>query len=98
MIGKLLVSALDWEGVVKKARRALDEFYIEGIVSNLPLHREIVRDEDFIAGIFTTSYLDKKMDIFNLKAVDSQAEEEKKVGYITKLIASIKEHKLNVRS
>ncbi len=98
MIGKLIVSSLDWEGAVKKARRALDEFYIEGIVSNLPLHREIVRDEDFIAGRFNTSYLDKKMDLFNLKAVDSQAEEEKKVEYITKLMASIKANKLNVRN
>lgn len=98
MIGKLIVTSLDWEGAVKKARRALDEFYIEGIVSNLSLHREIVRDEDFISGHFTTNYLDKKMELFNLKAVDTQAEEEKKVGYIAKLIASIKEHKINVRS
>lgn len=98
MIGKLIVSALDWEGAVKKARRALDEFYIEGVVSNIPLHREIVRDKDFIDGYFTTNFLDKKMELFNLKAVDSQADEEKKVEYISKLIASIKEHKINVRS
>lgn len=98
MIGKLIVSALDWEGAVKKARRALDEFYIEGVVSNIPLHREIVRDKDFIDGYFTTNFLDKKMELFNLKAVDSQADEEKKVEYITKLIASIKENKINVRS
>ena len=98
MIGKLIVTSLDWEGAVKKARRALDEFYIEGVVSNIPLHREIVRDKDFIDGNFNTGYLDKKMDMFNLNAGNAQADEEKKIGYITKLIASIKEHKLNVRS
>ena len=98
MIGKLIVWSLDWEGAVKKARRALDEFYIEGVVSNIPLHREIVRDKDFIAGNFTTGYLEKKMELFNLKAVDAQADEEKKVGYIAKLIASIKENKINVRN
>ncbi len=98
MIGKLIVWSLDWEGAVKKARRALDEFYIEGVVSNIPLHREIVRDKDFIAGYFTTGYLEKKMELFNLKAVDAQADEEKKIGYIAKLIASIKENKIKVRS
>lgn len=98
MIGKLIVTSLNWEGAVKKARRALDEFYIEGVVSNIPLHREIVRDKDFIDGNFNTGYLDKKMEMFNLNAGNAQADEEKKVGYITKLIASIKEHKLNVRS
>jgi pyruvate carboxylase subunit A len=47
MVGKLIVWALDWEGAVKKAKRALDEFYIEGFPTNIPLHREIVRDARF---------------------------------------------------
>ena len=32
MVGKLIVWAIDWEGCVKKAKRALDEFYIEGFL------------------------------------------------------------------
>ena len=41
MVGKLIVWALDWEGAVQKAKRALDEFYIEGFPTNIPLHREL---------------------------------------------------------
>ncbi len=62
MVGKLIVWALDWPGVVNKARRALDEFIVGGIPTNIPLHRKIVRDLDFIEGKFNTTYLDKKLD------------------------------------
>ena len=97
MVGKLIVWALDWEGAVKKASRALDEFYIDGVTTNLSLHREIVKDADFIAGKLDTSYLDKKMELFNLNATKSIAKEEEKTSFIANLINKIKEHKLVTR-
>ncbi|OHD97695.1 MAG: acetyl-CoA carboxylase biotin carboxylase subunit [Sulfurimonas sp. RIFCSPLOWO2_02_FULL_36_28] len=97
MVGKLIVWALDWEGAVKKASRALDEFYVEGVITNIPLHREIVKDADFIAGKLDTSYLDKKMELFNLNATKSIEKEEEKTSFITNLINKIKEHKLITR-
>lgn len=97
MIGKLVVWALDWEGAVKKASRALDEFYIEGIPTNIALHREIVKDADFLAGGLRTSYLDKKMEIFNLKVIDSLAQENKKISDITDMLEKIKSQKINIR-
>jgi len=97
MVGKLIVWALDWDGAVKKARRALDEFYIEGLPTNIPLHREIVRDLDFIKGKLDTSYLDKKLEKFNLDAINHIEEEEKKMKNITNLLEKIKEKKVSVR-
>jgi len=97
MVGKLIVWALDWEGAVKKARRALDEFYIEGLPTNIPLHREIVRDLDFIEGKLDTSYLDKKLEKFNMDAIDHIQEEEEKMKNIAQLIEQIKKNKINVR-
>ena len=58
MLGKLIVWALDWEGAVKKARRALDEYNIDGLKTNIPLHREIVKNSDFKEGKFNTGFLD----------------------------------------
>ena len=98
MIGKLIVSALDWEGVVKKARRALDEYNIDGLKTNISLHREIVRDEDFKAGRFNTGYLDSKMGQFNMSAKSSLEEEKKKISFLASMIKKIKEHKLITRS
>ncbi|MBU0631649.1 acetyl-CoA carboxylase biotin carboxylase subunit [bacterium] len=97
MIGKLIVWGLDWKGAVKKAKRALDEFFIEGISTNIPLHRAIVRDLDFIDGKFDTSYLDHKLDKFNLDAINNIEEEEQKMAQISKLIDTIKHHNINVR-
>lgn len=98
MIGKLIVSALDWEGAVKKARRALDEYNIEGFATNISLHREIVRDADFQAGIFNTSYLDTKMANFNLSTKSILEEERQRSSMLVNLIQKIKEHKLITRS
>ncbi len=97
MIGKLIVWGLDWEGTVRKARRALDEFYIQGLPTNIPLHREIVRDIDFIEGNIDTSYLEKKLDKFNMDAINHIEEEEKKMKNITQLLKSIKEKNVSVR-
>ena len=97
MIGKLIVWSLTWEGAVKKAKRALDEFYIEGFPTNIPLHREIVRDADFIAGTFNTSYLDKKMEIFTLNSEDNIKKEEEKIANIVKLMETINKNKLKIK-
>lgn len=97
MIGKLIVSALTWEDVVRKARRALDEFLIEGIPTNVPLHRQIVRDQDFIEGKLDTGYLDTKLSHFNLEAIHNMDDEEAKMKQIQSIINVIKANNINVR-
>ena len=97
MITKLIVWSLDWKGAVNKARRALDEFIIRGVSSNIPLHRQIVRDKDFIDGVFDTGYLDKKLSHFSLHAIDDIEQETKKMQNIIKVIESIKKNNLKVR-
>jgi pyruvate carboxylase subunit A len=97
MIGKLIVWSLDWEGAVKKAKRALDEFYIEGFPTNIALHRQIVRDVDFIAGNLDTGYLDKKLDIFKLGEQKSIKEEESKIAKIMAFIKKLKVNNIKVK-
>jgi len=90
MIGKLIIVGLDWDGVVRKARRALDEFIISGIPTNIPLHRQIMRDEDFKEGIFNTTYLDKKLSTFTLDAIIDIEEDETKNEHIAAIVAALK--------
>jgi pyruvate carboxylase subunit A len=97
MVGKLIVWALDWEGAVKKARRALDEYYIEGFPTNITLHREIVKDQDFLEGKLDTRYLDMKLETFNLGSQSSLQEEEEKMQKIHDLVETIKTKKIKVR-
>ena len=97
MLGKLIVWALDWEGAVKKAKRALDEFHIEGIPTNIPLHRDIVRDEDFKQGRLDTSYLDQKLENFDLSQISYATLEEERLTKVKELIALIEKNNIEVR-
>ena len=97
MIGKLIIWGLTWEDAVRKARRALDEFIIEGIPTNIALHRQIVRDQDFIDGTLDTGYLDSKLQHFNLDAIHNMEDEEAKMQHIEQVIAAINAKKLTVR-
>lgn len=97
MIGKLIVSGLTWEDAVRKAQRALDEFLIEGVPTNVPLHRQIVLDQDFIDGKLDTGYLDTKLGTFNLEAIHNMDDEEAKMKQVQGIINAIKANNLNVR-
>jgi pyruvate carboxylase subunit A len=86
MVAKLIVWALDWDGVIRKARRALDEYYIEGIKTNIPLHRSIVENEVFQEGRFTTAFLDDVLDEFVIMSKLAPKEDESATSFVTSLI------------
>jgi acetyl-CoA/propionyl-CoA carboxylase biotin carboxyl carrier protein len=48
MMAKLIVTAPTRQAALRRARRALDEFVIDGVASVLPFHRAVLRDEDYI--------------------------------------------------
>jgi len=50
MLAKLIVTGPTREIAIRRARRALDEFALEGIASVLPFHRAVLRDSDFTGG------------------------------------------------
>ena len=93
MIGKLIVTGLDWDSVVRKSRRALDEFIIAGIPTNIPLHREIVRDQDFKDGLFNTTYLDKKLPTFTMEVIQHIDEDDEKYAKVAAIATAIKLNK-----
>lgn len=58
MIAKLIVSAPSREEAIKRMRRALEEFIIEGIHTTVPYHLQLMDDENFRRGKFNTHYLE----------------------------------------
>lgn len=48
MLAKLIVHGGTREEALARARRALDEFHVEGLATVIPFHRAIVRDPAFI--------------------------------------------------
>jgi acetyl-CoA carboxylase biotin carboxylase subunit len=59
MIGKLLVHAPTREEAIVRMRRALDEYDIGGVHTNLALHRRILRNAYFVRGEYSTRFLDE---------------------------------------
>lgn len=58
MIAKLIVTARTREEVIVRMKRALQEFYIEGIKTTIPFHIKLMDDEQFKSGVFTTKFLE----------------------------------------
>ena len=56
MISKLITVAQTREEAILKMERALDEYYIEGIKTTIPFHKQLMKDEKFRSGNFTTSF------------------------------------------
>jgi acetyl-CoA carboxylase biotin carboxylase subunit len=59
MIAKLIAYGRDRPEALARMRRGLDEFVIEGIHSNIPLHRRILDNPDFQKGPVSTRFLDR---------------------------------------
>ncbi len=57
MIAKLAVWGRTRDEAIDRLRRALDEYQVAGITTTLPFFREVVRDEEFIAGRLDTGFI-----------------------------------------
>jgi acetyl-CoA carboxylase biotin carboxylase subunit len=60
MIGKLIVHGKDRQEALCKMRRALGEFIIEGVDTNIDFQFKIVNNKNFIKGNFDTSFISKE--------------------------------------
>ena len=59
LIAKLVVHAPTRAEAIKKMARALEEFRLGGIKTNIPLLSEIMKDHDFIAGNIDIDFLSR---------------------------------------
>ncbi len=58
MIGKLIAIAQTRDEAISTMARALSEYVIEGIKTTIPFHQQLMRNEDFRQGNFTTKFLE----------------------------------------
>jgi acetyl-CoA carboxylase biotin carboxylase subunit len=49
------------ENTIRRMRRALDEFVIDGIKTTIPFHRQVMENEAFIKGDVRTDFIEKNM-------------------------------------
>ena len=59
MIAKLIVWGFTREGAMRRLRRALEEFVVDGIKTTVPLHQALVHDPEFQKGDYTIKWLEE---------------------------------------
>ena len=59
MVAKLMTYGRDRNESIARMRRCLDVMVVEGIKTNISLHRRIMDDADFIAGRLTTRFMER---------------------------------------
>jgi pyruvate carboxylase len=60
MLVKLTCRGRDFATAVRRARRAVAEFRIRGISTNIPFLQAVLEDPDFVDGWVTTSFIDER--------------------------------------
>jgi len=58
MIAKIIAVARTRKEAIDTMSRALSEYVIEGVKTTIPFHQQLMRNEDFIKGNFTTKFLE----------------------------------------
>jgi len=76
MISKLVVWGEDRAAAVARMRRALDEYQVRGIETNLPFHRRCVRHPSFLEGEFDTGFIAREHARLVPSAADAEGELE----------------------
>jgi acetyl-CoA carboxylase biotin carboxylase subunit len=61
MVGKLIAYGATREQAIARMRIALSEMVVEGILTNLPLHRDLLNDTRFLRGGVSIHYLEQKL-------------------------------------
>ncbi len=59
MVAKLIVWGKTRKEAISRMKRALSEFFVEGIKTTIPFHIEVFKNPTFLSGQYTTHFVDK---------------------------------------
>ena len=68
MLVKLTCRGRDFSAAVRRARRAVAEFRIRGVSTNIPFLAAVLDDPDFQAGRITTSFIDERPQLMTARS------------------------------
>jgi acetyl-CoA carboxylase biotin carboxylase subunit len=58
MVAKLITTARTREEAIKKMKRALNEFIVEGVKTTIPFQRQLMDHPDYLSGNYTTKFME----------------------------------------
>lgn len=72
LLAKLTCRGRTFDAAVQKARRAVGEFNVAGVATNLPFLRAVLDEPDFTAGRATTSFIETHPWLLTARSVDDR--------------------------
>ena len=92
LISKLIVHEVTREDTITRMKRALEEYRVIGIRTNIPFHQALLLHPDFLAGEFDTQFVQ------NGSLPESTTEQDQSLPEIAALSAVLATHKLTQQS
>jgi acetyl-CoA/propionyl-CoA carboxylase biotin carboxyl carrier protein len=68
LFAKLIVRGVDRADALRRLRRALAEFRIEGVATTLPFYRALLDEEVFVSGDYTTGFVAERLGGMEIEA------------------------------
>jgi pyruvate carboxylase subunit A len=65
MCAKLIVWTLDWDSVIERGLRALDDMLVYGVKTTIPYYKEILNNAEFRSGRFNTGFVEAHPELVN---------------------------------
>jgi len=65
MCAKLTVWALDWDQMIRRSERALNDIMVYGVKTTIPYYLEILKSEKFRSGLFNTGFVEANPELTN---------------------------------
>ncbi|OCT81661.1 pyruvate carboxylase, mitochondrial [Xenopus laevis] len=74
LLVKVIAHAKDQQVAATKMSRALAEFRIRGVKTNIPFLQNVLNNNQFLHGTVDTQFIDENPDLFNLRPVQNRAQ------------------------
>ena len=78
-----------WSGATSRLSRALRNFVIVGPRTTIPFYRRLVKEKEFLAGLFDTGYLERHPELFEYRSLEREEDS------LASLLAEIHHRKIN---
>lgn len=104
MISKLIAWGRDRHEAIMRMRRALYEYIIVGVKTNIPFHKAVLHNKEFVEGNLSTHFLEEQKNILNetLKIISQEQSLQERLSSIFRqelklaaAIAAVKEYEKN---
>lgn len=86
LLVKVISYAADMKSSASKMSRALREFRIRGVKTNIPFLLNVIDNEKFLSGTIDTNFIDENAQLFNFKPSKNRA--QKLINYIGQVLVN----------